>query len=87
MPNPTFLGDGYTPRRSDTQWAIEQKILGAIVDGLGGSGAGGAGLSGTGSPEGVVTASPGSLYTDTSTGAFWNKVTGTGNTGWQMLVA
>lgn len=32
MAGPTFLGDGHTSRRGDAQWAIEQKILGAIGD-------------------------------------------------------
>ena len=35
MASPSFLGDGSTPRRSDTQWVIMQKILGAEIDGLG----------------------------------------------------
>jgi hypothetical protein len=85
MPNPVFLGDGSTPRRSDALWAIEQKILGALIDGGTGGGTGGT-FAGAGSPEGVVTANPGSVYTDTSTGSFWNKLTGTGNTGWQQLI-
>lgn len=38
--------------------------------------------SGTGSPEGVVTAIPGSTYVDVSNGNLWVKQTGTGNTGW-----
>lgn len=40
---------------------------------------------GTGTPEGVVTASPGSMYLDRNGGAgvtFYVKETGTGNTGW-----
>jgi hypothetical protein len=46
-------------------------------------------LSGTGTPEGVVTATPGStwLQTDATTDVKgwirWVKATGTGNTGWQ----
>ena len=36
----------------------------------------------TGSPEGVVTALPASTRWDESTGIFWLKRTGTGNTGW-----
>lgn len=40
MASPTFLGDGHTPRRSDALWAIEQKILGALTDGGGGTGGG-----------------------------------------------
>lgn len=86
MPSPTFLGDGHTPRRSDALWAIEQKILGALVDGAG-SGGGGSGLSGAGSPEGSVTASPGTTYLDTSTNSFWAKSSGSGNTGWFQLIA
>jgi len=41
--------------------------------------------SGTGSPNGSITADPGSLYTDVSGGAgatLYVKETGTGNTGW-----
>lgn len=41
--------------------------------------------TGTGSPESVVTAPPGSLYTNTSGGlltTLYVKETGTGNTGW-----
>jgi len=44
---------------------------------------------GTGSPEGVVTASPGVKWTDTANtnGAKeWRKDTGTGNTGWIVTV-
>ena len=42
-------------------------------------------ISGIGTPEGVVTASPGTLYLNTSGGAsttLYVKETGTGNTGW-----
>jgi len=39
-------------------------------------------LFGSGSPEAVVTASPGSSYVDSATGGKWTKATGTGNTGW-----
>lgn len=88
MASPTFLGDGNTPRRSDAQWAIQQKILGALVDGAGGSGGSG-NLSGTGSPEGSVTANPGRLYVDTATTppSIWAKATGTGtNTGWVIEI-
>lgn len=38
---------------------------------------------GTGTPEGTVTASPGSVYLDLS-GALYIKTTGTGNTGWSL---
>lgn len=42
-------------------------------------------LTGAGSPQGVVTAAPGSLYTNTTGGStvtLWVKESGTGNTGW-----
>lgn len=39
---------------------------------------------GSGSPEGVITAAPGSLYLDT-TGKTWKKSTGTATTGWVEL--
>lgn len=40
--------------------------------------------SGTGSPEGVVTAVAGSIYTATDTGAVYAKLSGVGNTGWNV---
>lgn len=41
------------------------------------------GSSGNGSPEGVVTGSPGNLYVDLLTGDLYKKVTGVvTNTGW-----
>lgn len=87
MASPTFFGDGSTPRRSDTQWVILQKILGAIVDG-GGSAGGGGSFTGSGSPEGVVTATEGKLYVDQATTppSLWAKASGTGNTGWVILI-
>ena len=42
--------------------------------------------SGSGSPQGVVTAPAGSPYWDATGTAFWIKASGTGNTGWQMLI-
>ena len=48
---------------------------------------GGRELYGTGMPEGVVTANPGTYYTDSAgtNGAWrWLKKTGTGNTGWTV---
>jgi hypothetical protein len=52
-----------------------------------GTGTGTGGLAGIGSPEGVVTASPGTTYLDTSTNGFWVKNNGTGNTGWFQEIA
>ncbi len=48
--------------------------------------AGGSGEIGSGSPEGVVTATPGTTYFDTAANAFWVKETGVGNTGWTPLI-
>lgn len=89
MAQPDFLGDGHTPRRSDALWAIEQKILGALLDGAGGGGGGGGGcsLAGSGSPEGAVVGSPGCTYVRIDTGGFWYKSTGAGNTGWTEGIA
>lgn len=51
--------------------------------GIQGPAAAGPGIySGNGSPEGVVTAVVGSLYTDLATGDFYKKLSGSGNTGW-----
>lgn len=41
--------------------------------------------SGAGTPEGAVTASPGSLYSDTTNGEVYVKNTGSGNTGWKII--
>lgn len=41
--------------------------------------------TGSGSPEGVVTASMGSKYTDTVTGFEYIKASGTGNVGWTKI--
>lgn len=32
MSQPNFFSEGSAPRREDTQWKIEQKILGALDD-------------------------------------------------------
>lgn len=42
-------------------------------------------LQGSGSPDGAVTAGPGSTYRDATNGVLYVKVTGTGNTGWSNL--
>lgn len=62
-------------------------LVGQPIPSGGGGGGGGSGLSGTGSPEGVVTATPGTEYIDTAAtnGAVkWIKATGSGNTGWKV---
>ena len=46
-------------------------------------------LRGTGMPNGAVTATPGTYYTDTAgtNGAWrWLKTSGTGNTGWEVVI-
>lgn len=75
----------------DTQRVLEVKILNALnaSSGGGGGGTGGAGIVGTGSPEGVVTAEPGTLYLDDTTPGSvhtWVKVSGSGNTGWEQTL-
>lgn len=76
---------GLAPLQSDPQRVIEVKILRAINAATCSGGTGG--NSGTGSPEGVVTASPGATYLDTSSNSLWAKNSGTGNTGWVQLIA
>lgn len=39
-------------------------------------------LEGSGDPEGAATATPGSVYRDTTNGWVYEKLTGTGTTGW-----
>lgn len=62
------------------------EILAVGTGGGGVPGATGGVFSGSGSPEGVVTAPVGSIYTDITGGvivAQYTKVSGAGNTGWQ----
>ncbi len=80
--SPDFYTDGHTPRRTDTELVVAQKIRGCLIDGGGGGGGGGTGLAGSGEPEGVVTAPAGSTYLDTDTNMFYVKATGSGDTGW-----
>jgi hypothetical protein len=42
--------------------------------------------SGVGTPEGVKRGSPGYWYLDTSNGDVWQKITGTGTTGWAKRI-
>lgn len=81
---PSFLPEGNVSLPSDD----EQRSLLKLVDLGGGTGSGGGtGLSGAGSPEGSVSASPGTTYLNTSDNSFWAKSTGSGSTGWIQLVA
>lgn len=85
------FGQGNVPWWTNPQRILLAKILNAIAaggGGGGGSGTGQAGIVGLGSPEGVVTAKPGTSYYDiTNPGAAseWFKESGVGNTGWQQL--
>ena len=80
MPTESY-GSGTTPKIGDTERMLMVKELIAIKT------VGAGGLYGVGSPEGVKTANPGTTYTQTDTGSFWTKLTGTGNTGWLELIA
>lgn len=67
----------------------QQLIIAQLLCNISSSGLGG-GSIGVGSPEGVVTASPGATYydkTDPNAPDMWVKVTGTGNTGWVQLIS
>lgn len=44
-------------------------------------------ISGHGSPEGARKGEPGWFYTDLDTGILWRKISGTGTTGWEQLIA
>lgn len=81
MANPTFFGDGSTPRVTDTRWTILQKILGATIDG--GSGSGGAYTHGNVDPNGVEAGAIGARYRNDVSGVFWTNTDGT-ITGWAV---
>lgn len=86
MSQPNFFSEGSSPRRPDTLWKIEQKILGALNDGAAAAGGGGAIAPGGVDPEGVVVGNPGQTYFNTANNTFWVKSTGTGDTGWIQLI-
>lgn len=85
MSQPNFFSEGSAPRRPDTLWKIEQKILGALNDSAAVSGSGNL-APGVVDPEGVVSGNPGQTYFNTANSTFWEKATGTGNTGWVQLI-
>lgn len=66
---------------------MAEQVIVYLLNTLAISGVAGGGQSGTGSPQGVVTAPPGTTYYDTAAQAFWVKGSGTGNTGWVELLA
>ena len=53
MSSPTFFTEGSTPRPKDALWRIEQKILGALIDGGGSGGGTRQFFVGAGAPAGV----------------------------------
>jgi hypothetical protein len=86
MASPTFFVGGSTPNSNDGTWIVLMKILGATIDGGGGSG-GGAIPPGVVDPNGNVTGSPGDMYWNTANSSLWVKDSGTGtNTGWEQVI-
>ncbi len=81
---PETYSQGDVPFYTNTERVLEAKILNKLNTG---AGTGGPGVVGVGSPEGVVTAPPGTSYFDTSTDSFWYKKSGVGNTGWVQEIA
>lgn len=81
-----FVGDNDTFAFGTSQASNRATLVGSRLTASGGFSTGTARwTSGTGSPEGVVTAPVGSLYTRTDGGAgttLYVKESGTGNTGW-----
>ncbi|MBS1674372.1 MAG: hypothetical protein JSS74_10450 [Actinobacteria bacterium] len=88
LDSPEFTGTPKAPTAAPGT-ATTQIATTAFVAAAVGAGSGGGGdLTGTGSPQGVVTASPGTYYTDTTgaCGAWrWLKVSGTGTAGWIVV--
>lgn len=72
------------PQPTDTQRILIAKITKSVT--VTTIVSGGAGVVGHGSPQGVVTAPPGTTYGDLDTGDFGYKFTGVGNTGWLALI-
>lgn len=69
--NSINLGDGAL--RWQRSFVSERHFISGVFD-----------SAGSGSPEGVVSASIGSTYRDTTGGDFYVKGSGAGNTGWQI---
>lgn len=81
-----FVGDNDTFAFGTSQASNRATLVGSRLTASGGFSTGTARwTSGTGSPEGVVAAPVGSLYTRTDGGVgttLYVKESGTGNTGW-----
>lgn len=82
MSQPNFFSEGSAPRRSDTQWKIEQKILGALNDGAAGGGGAGQIVAYTSDPPAnpADTALPAMAYDPT--GALSTKGWDVGSQTW-----
>lgn len=85
------IDGGFVSSEGGTVRVVAQDLIATGSLSLANLYVGGGGLTtkgiygGTGSPEGVVTAAPGSLYLNNSGGAattVWEKQSGSGNTGW-----
>jgi hypothetical protein len=88
-PQETLLAQACTNgflQLAQTNPALAQAIFMQLLCNVSAGGVAGIGLAGAGSPEGVVTASPGTTYLNTADESFWVKKTGTGNTGWIELI-
>lgn len=83
VPNPR---EGMTPASREYDCDCVGEGVGATGP-AGPAGAAGFVAPGSGSPEGVVTASPGMFYADSASNSIWVKETGVGNTGWEQYLA
>jgi hypothetical protein len=80
---PNAIGLGSNTTRIGNSSTTRSHLDGILTVGVAANNVGW--VTGPGSPEGVVTANPGSLYTNIGGGAgttLYVKETGTGNTGW-----
>jgi len=73
-------GDVYVDESIGDIYAKQNDVWSIVA---GPSAGGGAIAPGSGSPQGVVTASPGQVYWDSTNKQLWVKESGSGNTGWQ----
>jgi hypothetical protein len=85
-PFPDGMYPNMSPFAQDTVHDLTAKLaywLQQVSGGGGGGGSGSAFTVGTGSPEGVVSGSPGDRFWASDTGFEWTKVTGVATTtGW-----
>lgn len=85
----------FSSQTNNFYWDTDAEVLYIKGSGGGNTGwvavGGGSGtdevIQGSGSPEGVVTAEPATVYWDTAGEALYWKETGSGDTGWIQLIA